>query len=213
MSGAARRRPCSTTSSSRTSTGCSRRTSRCSGRSRSGYPDDAHVLGLELRAPRRPRPARGAGDRPRNDAERLPAARARGSTSTPARRSRAAGRRSRGRRRSRSSRSMRAPGAVVPVQPAHGVRLVVGGGRADASRARRLPRDERRPARPDGPAARRPDLRPGRLAARPGDDRRARPSPGAGTSGRCPAWSSGCTGRACRARSPSPGVARIQFPL
>ena len=54
-------------------------------------PGRRDVLGLELRVPRRPRPARGARDRPRNDAERLPAARARGSTSTPARRSRAAG--------------------------------------------------------------------------------------------------------------------------
>ena len=111
-----------------------------------GYPDDAtswgsnyeFLVGPDLLAA----PVTGPG----NDAERLPAARLVG---------RPLHRRDREGRRGGVHALDAAP--AVPalcarrrgraVQPAHGGRLVVGSGRADASRARRLPRDERRPAR------------------------------------------------------------------
>ena len=73
--------------------------------------------------------------------------------------------------------ALRARRCGDPVQPADADRLVVGRERADASGTRGLPRDERRDARAARPAGRRPDLRPGRRAAREGDDRRRRASP------------------------------------
>ena len=94
-------------------------------------------------------------------------------------------------------------GAVVPVQPAHADRLLVGRRRAHPPGPRRLPRHERRRrstsrGQPHDvqlfvPAARRPGA--SRSAARP--------CPGPGTPGRSPAPSSACTGPASRAQSPS----------
>ena len=101
------------------------------------------VVEHELRAARRPRPARGAGGRPRDDPDRLPSARPLG---RPLHRldRRAAAARSPGRRRSTSSRCTCAPApssrSTCARPPARG-----GGRRADASGPGRLPRRRTEP--------------------------------------------------------------------